>query len=112
MYALVKTGGKQYRVAKDDVIVVERLAGEAGDKVELDQVLMLDEGNGATVGTPLVDGARVAATVVDQSRGDKIIVFSDDVFALQRYATKLKRPYIYGPTSQVRRRTHPPTEAP
>ena len=75
MYAVIKTGGKQYRVAKDDVIVVERLTGAAGDKIELDQVLMLDEGQGPTVGTPLVDGARVAATVVDQSRGDKIIVF-------------------------------------
>ncbi len=75
MYAVIKTGGKQYRVAKDDVIVVERLAGSAGDKIELDQVLMLDDGKGPTLGTPLVDGARVAATVLDQSRGDKIIVF-------------------------------------
>ncbi len=75
MYAVIKTGGKQYRVAKDDVIVVERLAGSAGDKIELDQVLMLDDGKAPTLGTPLVDGARVAATVVDQSRGDKIIVF-------------------------------------
>jgi large subunit ribosomal protein L21 len=75
MYAVIKTGGKQYRVAKDDVIVVERLAGAAGDKIELDQVLMLDDGKGPTLGTPLVDGARVAATVMDQSRGEKIIVF-------------------------------------
>ncbi len=75
MYAVIKTGGKQYRVAKDDVIVVERLVGTAGDKIELDQVLMLDDGKAPTLGTPLVDGARVAATVLDQSRGDKIIVF-------------------------------------
>ena len=75
MYAVIKTGGKQYRVAKDDVIVVERLTGSAGDKIELDQVLMLDDGKEPTLGTPLVDGARVAATVLDQSRGDKIIVF-------------------------------------
>jgi len=75
MYAVIKTGGKQYRVAKDDVIVVERLVGTAGDKIELDQVLMLDDGKGPTLGTPLVEGARVAATVLDQSRGDKIIVF-------------------------------------
>ncbi len=75
MYAVIKTGGKQYRVAKDDVIVVERLVGTAGDKIELDQVLMLDDGKGPTLGTPLVDGACVAATVLDQSRGDKIIVF-------------------------------------
>lgn len=75
MYAVIKTGGKQYRVAKDDVIVVERLAGAAGDKIELDQVLMLDDGKGPTLGTPLIDGACVAATVMDQSRGEKIIVF-------------------------------------
>ncbi|MPY69682.1 MAG: 50S ribosomal protein L21 [Alphaproteobacteria bacterium] len=75
MYAVVRTGGKQYRVAKDDVIVVEKLAGEAGADVELDQVLMLDDGSAPVIGTPLVDGARVAATVLDQSRADKIIVF-------------------------------------
>ena len=75
MYAVIKTGGKQYRVAKDDVIIVERLAGSAGDKIELDQVLMLDDGKAPTLGTPLVNGASVAATVLDQSRGDKIIVF-------------------------------------
>lgn len=75
MYAVVKTGGKQYRVAPDDVIVVERLTAEPGSEIELDQVLMMDDGNATTVGTPLVDGARVSATVVDQARGDKIIVF-------------------------------------
>ena len=75
MYAVIKTGGKQYRVAKDDVITVERLACAAGDKIELDQVLMLDDGKGPQLGTPLIDGACVAALVLDQSRGDKIIVF-------------------------------------
>ncbi|NKB21253.1 MAG: 50S ribosomal protein L21 [Alphaproteobacteria bacterium] len=75
MYAVVKTGGKQYRVAKDDVIVVEKLAADAGSALELDEVLILDDGKETVVGTPLVDGARVAATVLDQTRGDKIIVF-------------------------------------
>lgn len=75
MFAVVKTGGKQYRVAKDDVIVVEKLAGEPGATVELDQVLMLDDGKGLAIGAPLIDGARVAATVIDQARSDKIIVF-------------------------------------
>ena len=75
MYAVVRTGGKQYRVAKDDVIVVEKLAGEPGAELELDQVLMLDDGNETQIGAPLVDGARVAATVIDQGRGEKIIVF-------------------------------------
>ena len=75
MFAVIKTGGKQYRVAKDDVIIVEKLAGDTGAAVELDQGLMLDDGKGLTVGTPLIDGARVSATVVDQSRDKKIIVF-------------------------------------
>ena len=75
MYAVVKTGGKQYRVAQDDVILVEKLVAEPGAAIELDQVLMLDDGKATTIGTPLIDGARVAATVIDQTRGDKIIVF-------------------------------------
>ena len=76
MFAVVRTGGKQYRVRKDDVIKVEKLAGEPGASIELDQVLMLDDGKkGPTIGSPLVDGARVSATVLDQTRADKIIVF-------------------------------------
>jgi large subunit ribosomal protein L21 len=75
MFAVVKTGGKQYRVAAGDVIKVEKLAGEAGGTVTLDQILMVGEGASATVGTPLVAGAKVTAQVVAQARGPKIIVF-------------------------------------
>lgn len=75
MYAVIKTGGKQYRVAKDDVIIVEKLAVEPGQSIEFDEVLLMDGAGGLTVGAPLVDGARVAATVVDQTRGEKILVF-------------------------------------
>ena len=75
MYAVVKTGGKQYRVAKDDVLTVEKLDGEAGASVELGDVLAMDDGKGLTVGTPLVDGARVAATVLEQKKGDKVVIF-------------------------------------
>ncbi|MDA0651867.1 MAG: 50S ribosomal protein L21 [Proteobacteria bacterium] len=75
MYAVVKTGGKQYRVSKDDVIIVEKLAVDTGSSVELDHVLMLDDGKDALIGTPLVDGARVAATVLDQTRNDKVLIF-------------------------------------
>lgn len=75
MFAIVKTGGKQYRVAKDDVIQVEKLAGEAGDKVTLDQILALGEGENVTVGTPVVDGAAVVFEVVEQARGPKILWF-------------------------------------
>lgn len=75
MYAVIKTGGKQYKVAKNDVILVEKLPGESGAAVELDEVLLVGDDKGQTVGSPLVDGAHVAATVLEQTRGEKIIVF-------------------------------------
>ncbi len=76
MFAIVKTGGKQYRVTKDDVLRVEKLAGEPGDMIELGDVLMVGEdGKAPTVGQPLIDKAAVFAEVVEQTRGDKIIVF-------------------------------------
>ncbi len=75
MYAVVRTGGKQYRVAKDDVIELERLAGDAGDKIKLTDVLMIGEaGKKPTIGTPVVSGASVTAEVIGQTRGDKIDV--------------------------------------
>jgi large subunit ribosomal protein L21 len=74
MFAVVKTGGKQYRVAADDVITVERLPGEPGDIVEIGEVLMLG-GDETTVGAPTVAGATVAGEVVRQSRGSKVIAF-------------------------------------
>ena len=75
MYAVIKTGGKQYRVAKNDVISVERLSGEAGDEIAFNDVLMVGEGAEATIGTPTVSGAKVTATVLEQARDDKVIVF-------------------------------------
>ncbi len=75
MFAVIRTGGKQYKVAANDVIAVEKLPGEAGATVELDEVLMLGNGADTTIGTPLVEGARVRATVLEQTRGPKIIVF-------------------------------------
>ncbi len=76
MYAVVRTGGKQYRVASGDVVTVEKLDGAAaGDAVELDDVLALDLGEGLAVGTPVVEGARVVATVLEQKKTDKIVVF-------------------------------------
>lgn len=74
MYAVIKTGGKQYRVAKNDVITIEKLAGEAGGSVEFGEVLMLG-GDEPKVGSPLVAGAKVVATVLEQVRGDKVIIF-------------------------------------
>lgn len=75
MYAVVKTGGKQYRVSKDDILKVERLAGDAGDVVTLEDVLMLGDGGDVTVGAPMVDGASVAAEILEQKRDRKIIIF-------------------------------------
>jgi large subunit ribosomal protein L21 len=75
MYAVIRTGGKQYRVAKDDVISVEKLAGEPGSTIEFGEVLMVGDGTEATTGTPHVAGAAVSATVVEHKRGDKVIIF-------------------------------------
>ena len=72
MYAVVKTGGKQYRVEKDDVVLVEKLNANDGDQVVLGDVLMLGEGKNVTVGNPLVNDAAVMAQVVRQTRGPKI----------------------------------------
>ena len=75
MYALVKTGGKQYRVSKDDTILVERIVAEEGAEVILNDVVMLGDGDKIIIGTPKVEGAAVSATVVRQTRGPKIIIF-------------------------------------
>ncbi len=77
MYAVIKTGGKQYRVAHGDVIKVERLAGEVGQTIAFEHVLMVGGGDGAEprIGAPLLDGARVTAEVLEQARAPKIIVF-------------------------------------
>ena len=75
MFAVIRTGGKQYKVAKDDVISVEKLAAEPGAAVEFAEVLMIGDGAGMAAGTPLLEGASVSATVVEQTRAAKIIVF-------------------------------------
>ncbi len=75
MFAVIKTGGKQYKVAKDDVIVVEKLAGDAGEVVAFESVLMVGEGAEAKAGSPFVEGVCVAGEVIEQTRGDKVLVF-------------------------------------
>ena len=75
MYAVVKTGGKQYKVAKDDKIVVDRLEAEAGSALVLDEVLMVANGDQVNVGSPTVKDAVVGATILRHTRGDKIMVF-------------------------------------
>ena len=75
MFAVIKTGGKQYKVQKDDTILVEKLDGEDGDKITLDQVLMVVDGKKASVGEPMVKGASVEAQLIEQTRGPKITIF-------------------------------------
>jgi large subunit ribosomal protein L21 len=71
MFAVIRTGGKQYKVTSGDVIDVEKLEGSAGDKVEISEVLMVNE----KIGAPLVAGAKVLAEIVEQFRDDKVIIF-------------------------------------
>src|SRR5215212_11229655 len=77
MFAVIKTGGKQYRVAASDVIEVEKLVGNAGDGIAFAEVLMLGGGDDAapSIGSPLIAGASVAAEIVEQRRGKKVIAF-------------------------------------
>lgn len=75
MYAVIRTGGKQYKVAPNDVIVVEKLMADKGAMVQFDEVLMVGGDGRSSVGAPLVSGAVVTATVLDQAKGDKVIVF-------------------------------------
>lgn len=75
MYAVVETGGKQYRAAPGEFVDVERLPAEVGDEVTLDRVLMITDGESVTVGRPNVEGAEVIATVVGQRRHRKVIYF-------------------------------------
>lgn len=75
MYAVIKTGGKQYRVQEGDVLMVEKLDVIEGSKVQFDEVLAISDENGLKVGTPVVEGATVEANVLGQGKGKKIIVF-------------------------------------
>jgi large subunit ribosomal protein L21 len=75
MFAVIRTGGKQYKVAENDVIIIEKLLVEAGDDIDFTDVLALNDGAATTFGKPLVSGALVTAEVLEQARGDKVIIF-------------------------------------
>jgi large subunit ribosomal protein L21 len=77
MYAVIQTGGKQYRVEQGQTIVVEKLEGEKGTKVAFDEVLLISSGDGAqvSIGKPTLKGAKVAGEIVEQGRGEKLVVF-------------------------------------
>ena len=73
-HAVIRTGGKQYRVSEGDVLKVERLDGGAGDKISFDEVLMIS-GDEPRFGKPLIEGARVSGEIVEQGRGEKLVIF-------------------------------------
>ena len=75
MYAVIETGGKQYRVQEGDILTVEKLCQDAGSKVEFDKVLVLGEGADVKIGAPYVDGAKVFGNVVENGKGQKVIIF-------------------------------------
>ena len=75
MYAIIETGGKQYRVQEGDVITIEKLNAEVGEKVTFDKVLVMGEGADAKIGTPYVDGAKVVLTIVEDTLGEKVVNF-------------------------------------
>lgn len=75
MYAVIATGGKQYRVSEGDILRIEKIGGEVGDPVELDNVLMVADGDDVTLGRPVVGDAKVNASIVEQGKAKKVLVF-------------------------------------
>ncbi|HHB77535.1 MAG TPA: 50S ribosomal protein L21 [Desulfobulbus sp.] len=75
MYAIIRTGGKQYQVAAGDTLKVEKIQGEVGDTIEIRDVLLVADGDNVTIGQPVIDGARVTAKIAEQGRAKKILVF-------------------------------------
>ncbi len=75
MFAVIKTGGKQYRVVSGDVIKIEKLDGEAGSSLNFDDVLLVGDDSNITAGTPIVEGAKVSGEILEQTRADKVIIF-------------------------------------
>ncbi len=75
MYAVIATGGKQYRVSEGDILRIEKIGGDVGDPVELDNVLMVADGDDVTIGRPVVGDARVNASIVEQGKAKKVLVF-------------------------------------
>jgi large subunit ribosomal protein L21 len=93
LYAIIETGGKQYKVQEGEKLQVEKLMAEVGDTVTLDKVLMVNSGEEILVGSPLVDGAKVTATVVEQGRGKKIIVYKFKAKANYRKKKGHRQPF-------------------
>ena len=116
MYAIVETGGKQYRVSEGDLITVERLDAEVGSKVELDRVLLLGEGDDLKIGTPYIDGAAVIAEVVEIGKAKKVIIFKYKSKKDYRKKQGHRQPYtmlkIESLTGTASKKAEPAKEAP
>ena len=93
MHAIIVTGGKQYKVAEGDTLFIEKLENEAGDAVTFDKVLAILDGDKATIGTPVVEGAKVEASVVKNGRGKKIMVFKYNAKKGYRRRQGHRQPY-------------------
>jgi len=93
MYAVIKTGGKQYRVEKGGTVRVEKLEGDKGKKLELTEVLLVADGEKVKVGTPLVPGAKVTAEILAQEKGEKLVVFKFRRRKGYRRKTGHRQPY-------------------
>ena len=94
MFAIIKTGGKQYKVSEGDIIKVEKIEAEAGDKIEFDQVLMV-AGDDVKVGSPVVEGAKVSAEVLDQKKDKKIVIFKFKAKKNYRKKKGHRQPYTF-----------------
>ena len=75
MFAIIRTGGKQYKVAQDTYLQVEKLDANVGDKIQISEVLMVSDGTTTTVGAPIINGAVVTAEILEQGRAEKVIIF-------------------------------------
>ncbi len=93
MYAIIETGGKQYKVFEGEKLQVEKLNAEEGDTVTLDRVLMINNDSEILLGSPLVDGAKVTATIIEQGRGKKIIVYKYKAKANYRKKKGHRQPF-------------------
>lgn len=93
MYAIIKTGGKQYRVEEGQIIKIEKLAAEVGSSVEFDQIMLFSDDQGLKIGQPVVEGAKVVGKIIDQSKHKKIIVFKYKAKKRYRKKTGHRQPY-------------------
>ncbi len=95
MYAVLKTGGKQLRAAKDDILIIEKIEGEAGTKVTFSEVLLVVDGESQKVGTPFVKGAKVEGEIVRQAKGPKIEAFNYKAKKNERKRWGHRQPYTH-----------------